>query len=422
MRAHPVVLAVSLLASPFASAGAAQTHVRTGGPVIHARYDLATGTTTILAGPAELEKTGPNTVLCLDNTLDDDGFYDALLYPAGEELYDWGRKTCGVSRLVDRITIGCTSMAVPVGQGGPGGSLTVRLYEWGQGFGVPGIPLVTIPLTGLPSIPGPIVQPVLLDIELGDLSFRTPDGPIGWSYENQDGLTAPILVDVDPANGTELFYDVYSPAPAKPATYQGTFTLGPGGASNDPKENSFYLKVFEDGTPADVTHIPAPPNPDVMDAPEPPILGFDWRVRFDLSQRPNKGITMVALANSRVSGVPFRYGVLVANLDDLACPVSVSTTDFHRFRVPTHSALSGRQLVVQGAYVNGNGWPKLTNAMHVTIGARMPTPESEARTEAGERERERGETGEGREADPARDRPGPSYSKTRGMRLSRDPR
>ena len=54
------------------------------------------------------------------------------------------------------------------------------------------------------------------------------------------------LVDVDLTLGTQNFFDVYNPAPAsrEDATCS-TVSLPPGGASQDPWENSFFIQITE---------------------------------------------------------------------------------------------------------------------------------------------------------------------------------
>jgi hypothetical protein len=361
MRPVLALVAGSLLAA----LPAAQTRIEATGPLIEATLDLDTGVLTV--GPS----SSRIPTLCFDNSIDDDNWLDGLLYPAGQELYDWGVKACGGSRFVEAITVGIGSMAQPVSQGGPGGAITLRIYEGGTGNGSPGTLVRTIPLTGLPSVQGPLICPVLLRVNLGAQSFRLPDGPIGWSYENQDGLTAPLLVDVDPSTGTEDFLDLYIPPPATPASYASTFQLGPGGLSNDPKENSFYLKIFQNDVLATVTNVPLGANPDVLRSPEPPILGANWGLFFNLSQTPNLGVTMVAFSNSSLTNTFLPYGELYVNLLDQACPISVRATDTHRFQLPIIPAFAGRTIHLQGAFINGNGWPDLTNGLDVVIGTYM---------------------------------------------------
>lgn len=226
----------------------APLRLQTQGPPVAVHLDLDSGALT-LPGSAELATSNP--VLCFDNSVDDDGFADALLYPAGDELYDWGIKTCAISGRVERLTIGYGSQAVPTHLGGPGGALTVRVFEHGQGFGVRGRLVFELSMTGLPSGgPSPAVAPYYLTVDLGSNAFLLEDGPIGWSFENPDGATAPLLVDVGREHGTQNFYDVYRVSPTQDPYYSGSFSLGPGGASNDPWENSFYLQLWEDGSVA----------------------------------------------------------------------------------------------------------------------------------------------------------------------------
>jgi len=248
MKRSSSILALLVGALAVSSARAQQVsrtplRLQTQGPPVALHLDLDTGA---LTSPGSAAATA-SPQLCFDNSVDPDGFADALLYPAGDELYDWGIKTCAISGRVERLTIGYGSQAVPTYSGGPGGAFTFRVFEHGQGFGVRGRMVFELSMTGLPSGgPSPGVAPYYLTVDLGSNAFLLEDGPIGWSFENPDGATAPLLVDVGREHGTQNFYDVYRKSPTRDPFYSGSFSLGPGGASNDPWENSFYLQLWED--------------------------------------------------------------------------------------------------------------------------------------------------------------------------------
>ncbi len=376
----PALLALSLLALPLEAqtlrpskatllgADELATPVRFQGPPAFAHLDLDTGVVTqsTLAPSARSAQS-----LCFDNTLDDEPIVDGLLYPAKFELLDWGVKSCGGSGFVDRLTIGYGSMAVPTAAGGPGGSLTVRIYSSATGFGAPGTLVREIKLTGLPS-QGPITGPgqfgpQYVTVDLGARSFFLPEGPIGWSYQGDDGGTAPILVDVDASLGTEMAYDVYSPGPASAATYGGTFLLPAGPNSWDAKENSFYLQLFQNDAVASVLPIPAGSNPDLFTAAAP-VVGSRWRSQVGLVGGSGSGVTLVAMSSSRLNGVQSPMGELVIDPSTLITEVSVGVFDAHSFSIPSDSALLGWRFYAQGGFFDAGGL-QLTNGLELTVGS-----------------------------------------------------
>jgi hypothetical protein len=350
-----------------ASAPLAQTRAALTGPPLRASYDLDTRRFELTAGlPGAASAAGADAPqVCFDNSLDDDGFFDVLLYPAGAELFAWGVKSCGGSSFVDEITIGFSSMASTF----VGGSLTVRIYQGSTGHGNPGVLLKTIPLRGLLSFPGPVVSPVMLTIQLGKDSFFLPDGPIGWSYENQDGLTGPILVDFSEALGAENAYDVYDPAPASEASYSGTFTLGPGGASNDPKENSFWFQIAQDDVLASASPIRAGENPDILRSRGGPIVGHTWLAVVDLTAVASSGVSLVALAAQSLPGVQTPAGLLVVDPSTFLVEVSAGVKDAHAFEFPLDPALLGTMVYAQGGYLDLAGKLRLTNGLALTVGS-----------------------------------------------------
>ena len=112
-------------------------------------------------------------------------------------------------------------------------------------------------------------------------------------------------------------------APASSGAYAGTFTLGPGGLSNDPDENSFYLALIENDTAATSAAIPAGTNPNNFVALDRPVVGSPWRVYLDLRSHPGVAFTAVVLSDRRVS-TPSRYGELVVDLSSTLLPASIA--------------------------------------------------------------------------------------------------
>ena len=358
----PILLAASILLATLAQAQAPSgVRITATGEPIHATLDLDTGVVKIIDGPAA-EKA---SVLCFDNSIDDnDSFADALLYYSGDELFDWGVKAAGGSTLIDKIVIGYTSQAPTV----IGGKCIVRIYEQSWGFGVPGQEVASLNLNGLPSFPGPVVWPYYLTIDLGSQAFRLPDGPIGWSYENRDGMTAPLLVDVHPSTGTQNYWDIYRPGPASAGNYFGTFSLPAGGASMDPLENSFYLQLYQNDAEGSATPIPGAGNPDNLSAPAP-VIGTPWPLVVDLTNYPAVLLTSAILTVQRLPGIPTSNGVVLVDLNTAISSILPSSTGLHIVHVPLDASYIGYQFYAQAAiFTPGTGF-QLTNALELFIGA-----------------------------------------------------
>jgi len=349
------------------------TRVPATGVAQYAYYDLDTQTAIVSATPFPGQSvpgvTYSGGTLCFDNSFDPT-LADALIYPAQDELYDWGIKDCPGSGFVHQITIGYASMAAA----GLNGSLTMRIYENGRGFNIPGQQVLELNLTGLPSH-GPLpldtccLWPVYITIDLGSQAFVLPEGPLGWSYENTDGLTAPLLVPISLENGTQNYFDVYRPGPAMAGNYFGTFTLLPGGASNDPLENSFYIQIEENDVVADTTIISGAGNPNNMLSLGPPIIGTDWGARFNLVAFPDVTQTSVFVSRQRLMGVITPFGELLADPGQLAAPVSMSMGDTHNFPVPLDGALLGKTFYAQGSFLSTSQGLRLTNGFELQVGS-----------------------------------------------------
>ena len=337
----------------------------------YAFHDLDTQTTLLsndpfpgqtVPGVASLGGSEP----CFDNSLDLTT-RDALLYPAGDEIYDWGIKDCGGSNYVDQITIGYGSLAAPDNNG----VLTLRFYEGGRGFGLFGQQVAELNLTGLPSsgdtFPG--VHPIYLTIDLGAQAFALPDGPIAWSFENPDGLSAPLLVPISLANGTQNYFDVYSPGPASAGNYAGTFRLPAGPNSFDPLENSFYIIIEENDVVADTTAIPGAGNPNNMLSLGTPVIGEDWGARFNLIAFPDVTQTAVFVSRGQLTNVFTPFGELIADPGQLAAPFSISNGDTHNFPVPLSPTLLGLTFYAQGSFLSTSQGFRLTNGFALHVGS-----------------------------------------------------
>jgi len=369
---HKTTLLLLLLASPTATQSVSQPNapdiagirrLPTGGTPVYSHLDLDTGVLTT----GGLAVTIPT--LCFDNTFDEE-WADALLFFQGDELFDWGIKGCGGSTLVNRIRIGYASQADQVHLGGPGGSLDLQIYAGSLGHGDPGQELLSLQLRGLPSegpFMGGLLIPQVVTIDLGAQAFFLPDGAIGWGYRNADGLSAPLLVDVGVGNGTENAIDLYRGGPAGPATYVTTFTLPPGGVSNDPLENSFFLQLFQDETPATVQTIAVAGNPDVFTA-DGAVVGSPWYPRLATYDFPNVTSTFVILSYASAN-LPIRWGTLLVDPTQFVEPISIRPGGVHRFDIPLDANYVGLTFFAQGGLIGSASGVQLTNGIEATIGA-----------------------------------------------------
>ena len=128
-----------------ASSGSFATLSVEGAPV-HATLDLDSGRLRRRAPALAATERGP----CFANDANASAGQVLVMSP-GDELYDWGAKSCGGSEFVRSITVGYGSQAVSTAEGGPGASLTLRLYAGGQGGGVAGDLLLSVPLSACPA-------------------------------------------------------------------------------------------------------------------------------------------------------------------------------------------------------------------------------------------------------------------------------
>lgn len=348
--------------------------VPASGTPVRATYDLDAATFRVLdSEPAGYE----DSALCYDNSVDLDPFLgpgnelaDALVFPPGDEVFDWGIKFCGGSNFVDQLTIGFASFA-PVGFNG---SLTLRVYSRAFGFGVHGTPVAELPLTGLlsngPFVPPHGLIPVYLTIELGSQSFYLPEGPIGWSYTNPDGMTGPLLVDVRIDAGTQNFFDVYSPGPAVDDNFQGTFLLPPGGASNDPLENSFYIQINENTVFGQSAPIPTAGNPQNLFSVGRPIIGTPWEAVVDLSSIVGATTSFLAITGQDIpGGTNSPYGTLVIDPFTLVGPGQARPAGVnHVFDLPIDPSLVGKVLYAQAFFDSAFGF-LLSNGLELTVGS-----------------------------------------------------
>ncbi|MEX1025123.1 MAG: hypothetical protein WD226_08600 [Planctomycetota bacterium] len=342
------------------------TVLHASGAPVHHHLDYDSGVFTPSPVPPGAQAI---SAVCFDNSFDDDIIIDALLYPPGHELVDWGVKLCGESWYVDRITIGYASVAPAA----VGGDLTIRLYEDTLGWGHPGTLRKELTLTGLPSQPSPAVFPRYVTIDLGSESFYWPDGPIGWSYENHDGLTAPLLVDATIQNGVQNFFDVYTPGPATAASYDDTYYL-PASGSSPGFESSFFVQIAQNS----VVPLAIPIqggflndlNPNVFVSQTLPWIDWTWSAEVDVSSFPGSNITVAFVSAQRVFGTFLAAGELIADPSFIDGRFSMLPQGQpHNFPIPNDPALLGREFYAQGGFLSALVGPKLTNGYELTIGS-----------------------------------------------------
>src|SRR5262249_14610034 len=135
-----------------------------GDSVLHVVYDVQQDRIRSQSR-VPVEALGLGLSYCFDNS--------ELTYPfpssnhfvvpnPGEELVDWGFKTCRESSLLRTITIGYGSSAVDLAHGGPGGTLCLALYQGTRGFGRLGTEVFRRTISGLPTNGGQ--DPVFLTL------------------------------------------------------------------------------------------------------------------------------------------------------------------------------------------------------------------------------------------------------------------
>lgn len=379
----PTFALLALSPLVFASNATAQelsigTRLATDEAAIHFHLDYDSGSYTRMG----LTTPGSSGVLaltqtCFDNTIDVDvnaiggvSFLDALLYPAEAEIVDWGVKFCGGSWYVDQVTFGYASLAPTA----VGGNMTVRVYQGTLGWGNPGTLLKELTFANLPSDPGTGMGgliPRILTIDLGSEAFYLPDGPIGWSTQNHDGLTAPLLVDATLQNGVQNLFDIYSPGPASAATYDDTYFLPAGGFSQDPFENSFYFKINQNSVVPTATLIPgAGSNTQNFNSTTLPWVDWTWTAEVDTTSFQGTTVNIAFVSPGRLSSVFFMGSELITNISLAATVFSIELPGVaHSFPIPNEPALLGRAFFAQGGFVSAISGTHLTNGYELVVGS-----------------------------------------------------
>ena len=288
-------------------------------------------------------------------------------FQPGEEVVDWGVKACQGTGVVRAFRVAYETTALDVASGGPGAALSVAFYEGTNGSGVLGTETARYFLSGLPaSSVAATASTHFVDVDLGDFPFCLDDGDIGFGFACEDGLTQPLMtVAPNSAIGTQNKLDLYSPAPASPATFQGSFDFGP----TQPFA-SLYLQVFED--PGDILASStlfngSGINPLVYSEISKAVLGTTWLTRVDLSNYPDANFTAQVLSTQGGLSISTAFGELFVNLAD---PGAIATLSIgiHALDIPKDAFILGRTFHSQTAIFRPTATPILTNGIDVIPG------------------------------------------------------
>ena len=307
-------------------------------------YDVQSAriTSTRTLSPGTIGLSNP----CFDNSsiyLDD----TYVVANPGEEVLNWGMKRCGGASRLRSFTILYLSEAVDPSLGGPGGTLNVALFSGTQGFGHPGVEIFRRTLTGLPA--SAYVEPeVFVTIDFGTEPLPLPDGRIGWSFLQLDGDTGPVLVNAPrPALGTIDAMDIYSPGPARPATYVGTFHYTVCTCANT------FIQLDEIATDelASNTVLPGSgTNPNLLSEILPARLGNVWAARVAVVAPPprNPPFTALFVSAAAINPVPSRYGEILIDPARRIGAARIAEGSY-TFPIPADTTLVGFQFFVQAA-------------------------------------------------------------------------
>jgi hypothetical protein len=339
-------------------------------PVLHVVYDVHQDRIrSVTSLPAGAQAIGPTP--CYDNS----SIYLSDTYVVsdpGTELLAWGTKRCTGGGRLRSVTLLYLSEAVDVVDGGPGGTLQFALFRGTRGFGTVGSEIFRRTITGLPS--GTIVTPTTyLTLDFGLEPLPLPNGPIGWSFLQLDGDTGPVLVTApDAFLGTIDGLDLYSPGPARPASYVGTFNYA---SINCHCANMFVqLDEIAADEVAETTVVPdSGLNPVILEEVFPPRVGQLWVTRVDVPQPgtigPNPPFTVLA-TTAALRSVPALtpYGEVLVDLTTSLVPNQLDEGTYYRFLAPD-LALVGYEFYTQAAVLPPAA-PSifLTNALHHRIG------------------------------------------------------
>jgi hypothetical protein len=147
-----------------------------------------------------------------------------------------------------------------------------------------------------------------------------------------------------------------------------TFTLPPGGVSNDPFENSFFLEIFQRDEVGRAALLPAGANPNALSAVASAVVGSDFEAQVDLGMFPPNSRSFAAVTTASMPGQMTALGILVLDLSTVIMPLGFSATGLHTLPIPLDANLVGVDFFMQGAVETTGAGCQLTNALSLSIG------------------------------------------------------
>jgi hypothetical protein len=348
--------------------------------IVHVIYDVQQDrlSTVRTASPGELALGGQP---CFDNSqiiVPDDPQY--VVANSGEDILNWATKRCPGADRLRKFTIAYRSEALDVTQGGPGAAFSIALYTGSAGFGQPGTEVFRRTFTGMPGYdapesptvlyPYPDAEPlVLVTVDFGTEPMPLSDGAFGWSFLQLDGDTGPVLVRAPrQLLGTLDAMDIYSPGPATPATYVGTFNYG-----GSPSANMWIQldEIATDEVANSTTFNGTGVNPALLSEILPARIGHVWAARINATVPQIYASPYTILLTSAAASAPIasRFGeVLVDPAQFLGRPQFGEAG--YSFALPPDTSLVGFRFFVQGIVLPPIASPaiRLTNALSVRVG------------------------------------------------------
>lgn len=347
-------------------------------PTLHVTYDVAEyrirSVETLGAGGTSGTQRGSPP--CFDNS--DYFLFDTyVVTDPGQELVNWGRKNCSGAGRLSTVTIAYLSEATSVADGGPGATIQVALYSGTRGFNQLGTEIFRRTITGLPSDTVLTDPPtVFLTLDFGANPLPLADGNFGWGFLQLDGDSGPMLVNAPNAQwGTVDAMDIYSPGPAHPSTYVGTFNYGVvcDCASTwmqfeEIASNEVALTTVRNGSGV---------NPELLEGLFPPRIGQLWAARVDVPNPCPRGTLCagnpdftILFTSAAMLPTPLasRFGEVLIDRT-LARTTPLFGEGAYYFSIPPDTALVGTNVFVQAA-VLPDALPTitLTNALQLRIG------------------------------------------------------